>query len=181
MSLVLVIHAEIVIIKRNMAVYLVRSLVGIIMQINKYNTRIEDGVWLCDCPHFKFRGTYCRHILQKLLDLRGKTDGVRDTSIEAYIGIISNPSSLNDRYQDILIAIDEIGMPSTAFEVALHLGFKDPNKTRPRIHELVNDYYKPFLEEKGKEPRGENGTSVFVWGLTHVGELLVEDLKKVLN
>ena len=151
------------------------------MQINKYNTRMVDGVWVCSCQHFRFRGTYCRHILQKLLDLRGKTCGVRDTSLDAYIGIISDPSSLNDRYQDILIAISEIGIPSTAFEVALHLGFKDPNKTRPRIHELVNNYYKPFLEEKGKEPRGENGTSVFVWGLTRQGELLVEDLKKVLN
>jgi len=149
--------------------------------LNKYNTRMVDGDWVCDCPHYKYRHTDCRHILQKLLDLRGKTDGVRDTSLEAYIQIIANPDSLNERYQDILIAVDEMGKPSTAFEVALHLGFDDPNKTRPRIHELVNDFYKPFLEEKGKEPRGENGTHVFVWGLTKQGELLVNDLKKVLN
>ena len=151
------------------------------LNVNKYNTRIEDGVWVCDCPHFRFRHTNCRHILERLLELRGKTTGVRDTSLEAYINIISNPSSLNDRYQDILVAISEMGVPSTAFEVAIYLGFKDPNKTRPRIHELVNNYYKPFLEEKGKEPRGENGTNVFVWGLTRQGELLVDDLRKVLN
>ena len=148
---------------------------------NKYNTRLEDGLWVCDCPHFRFRHTPCRHILERLLELRGKTTGVRDTSLEAYINIISNPSSLNDRYQDILVAISEMGVPSTAFEVAIYLGFEDPNKTRPRIHELANKYYKPFLEEKGKEPRGENGTNVFVWGLTKQGELLVSDLRKVLN
>jgi len=151
------------------------------MQINKYNTRMVDGVWVCDCSHFKYRGTYCRHILQKLLDLRGKTDGVRDSSLDAYMEIISDPSVLNKRYQDILVAINEMGVPSTAFEVATYLGFDDPNKTRPRIHELANDYYKPFLEEKGKEPRGENGTNVFVWGLTRVGEMLVDDLQKVLS
>ena len=149
--------------------------------MNKYNTRMVDGVWVCGCPHFKFRGTYCRHILQKLLDLRGRVDGVRDSSLDAYMMIISDPCSLNERYQDILIAIDEMERPPTAFEVALHLGFKDPNKTRPRINELVNNYYKPFLEERGKEPRGESGTNVFVWGLTKQGELLVKDLQKVLN
>ena len=178
--LVLVIHAGVVILKRSMAVYLVRSLVGIIM-LNKYNTRIVDGVWLCDCPHFKFRGTYCRHILQKLLDLRGKVDGVRDTSLDAYIGIISDPSSLNDRYQDILIAISEIGMPSSDYEIASHMGFDDPNKVRPRRYELVYGFFKPFLEEKGKRVCKRTGKTVFTWGLTRQGELLVEDLQKVLN
>jgi len=149
--------------------------------MNNYNTCMVDGDWVCSCPHFRFRGTYCRHILQKLLDVRGKVDGVRDSSLDAYMEIISDPSSLNERYQDILIAVNEMDVPPTAFEVALHLGFKDPNKTRPRINELANKYYKPFLEEKGKEPRGENGTSVYVWGLTRQGELLVGDLKRVLN
>ena len=149
--------------------------------MNNYNTRKLDGDWVCSCPHFKHRGTYCRHILQILLDVRGKTVGVRDSSLDAYMEIISDPASLNERYQDILIAVNEMGVPPTAFEVALHLGFKDPNKTRPRINELANKYYKPFLEEKGKEPRGENGTSVYVWGLTRQGELLVKDLQGVLN
>ena len=149
--------------------------------MNKYNTRMVDGVWLCDCPHFKYRGTYCRHILQKLLDVRGKVDGVRDTSLDAYMEIISDPCSLNERYQDILIAIDGIGFPSTAYEVATYLGFDDPNKTRPRIHELVNNYYKPFLEEKGKRECHKTGKRVFVWGLTKQGKLLVSDLQKVLN
>lgn len=149
--------------------------------MNKYNTRMVDGVWVCSCQHFRFRGTYCRHILQKLLDLRGKTLGVRDTSLDAYMQIISDPCNLNERYQDILMAISEMDRPPTAFEVAIHLGFDDPNKTRPRINELANDYYKPFLEEKGKEPRGESGTSVYVWGLTKQGELLVKDLQRVLN
>lgn len=149
--------------------------------MSKYNTRFENGVWVCDCRHFKFRHTNCRHILQKLLDLRGKVDGVRDTSLDAYISIINNPSSLNDCYQDILIVVSSLGVPSSDYEIAEYLGFDDPNKVRPRRFELVNNYYKPFLEEKGKEPRGKNGTSVFVWGLTRQGELLVDDLKKVLT
>lgn len=148
---------------------------------NKYNTRLEDGEWVCDCPHFKFRGTYCRHILQKLLDIRGKTVGVRDSSLEAYMEIISNPGSLNDRYQDILIAVDGLGVPSSDYEIASFLEFDDPNKVRPRRYELVYNFYKPFLEEKGKRVCSKTGKTVFVWGLTRQGELLVGDLRKVLN
>ena len=148
---------------------------------NKYNTRLEDGEWVCDCPHFKFRGTYCRHILQKLLDIRGKTVGVRDSSLEAYMEIISNPGSLNDRYQDILIAVDSLGVPSSDYEIASFLEFEDPNKVRPRRYELVYNFYKPFLEEKGKRVCRKTGKTVFVWGLTRQGELLVGDLRKVLN
>ena len=149
--------------------------------VSKYNPRFENGVWVCDCPHFRFRGTYCRHILQKLLDLRGKVDGVRDTSLDAYISIISDPSSLNDRYQDILIAVNSLGVPSSDYEIADSLGFDDPNKVRPRRYELAYDFYKPFLEEKGKRVCKRTGKTVFVWGLTRVGSLLVDDLRKVLN
>ena len=149
--------------------------------MNNYNTRMVDGKWVCSCPHYRYKGTECRHILQKLLDVRGKTSGVRDSSLDAYMEIISDPSSLNERYQDILIAIDSIGVPCSDYEIAEYLNFDDPNKVRPRRFELVNNYYKPFIEEKGKEPRGKNGTSVFVWGLTRQGELLVKDLHKVLN
>jgi len=149
--------------------------------LNKYNTMMIDGNWVCSCHHFKYRGTYCRHILQKLLDIRGKVDGVRDTSLEAYISIISDPSVLNERYQDILIAVDTMGMPCSDYEIAGHLGFDDPNKVRPRRYELVYGFYKPFLEEKGKRVCKKTGKTVFVWGLTRQGELLVEDLQKVLN
>lgn len=149
--------------------------------MNNYNTCMVDGVWVCSCPHFRFRGTYCRHILQRLLDLRGKTCGVRDTSLDAYMEIISDPSSLNERYQDILVAVSSLGVPSSDREIADHLGFDDPNKVRPRRFELVNDFYKPFLEEKGKRIYTPTGKHVFVWGLTKQGELLVGDLQKVLN
>jgi len=149
--------------------------------MNKYNTRIEDGVWVCDCPHYKYRHTHCRHILERLLELRGKPVGVRDTSLDAYLEIISDPSSLNERYQDILIAVNEIGVPSSDYEIAEYLGFDDPNKVRPRRFELVYNFYKPFLEEKCKRVCRRTGKMVFVWGLTHVGELLVEDLRKVLS
>lgn len=149
--------------------------------MSKYNTRFENGVWVCDCKHFKFRHTNCRHILQKLLDLRGKTDGVRDSSLDAYMEIISDPSVLNKRYQDILIAIDSIGVPSSDYEIASHMGFDDPNKVRPRRYELVYGFFKPFLEEKGKRICKKTGKTVFTWGLTQQGELLVNDLKKVLS
>jgi len=149
--------------------------------MNKYNTRLEDGFWLCDCPHFKYRGTYCRHILQKLLDVRGKVVGVRDSSLDAYMEIISDPASLNERYQDILIAVNEMDVPCSDYEIACHMGFDDPNKVRPRRYELVYGFYKPFLEEKGKRECRKTGKRVFVWGLTRQGELLVKDLNKVLN
>ena len=149
--------------------------------MNKYNTRMVDGVWVCDCPHYHYRGTDCRHILQRLLDLRGKVDGVRDSSLDAYIEIISDPGSLNERYQDILIAVNSIGMPCSDYEIASHMGFDDPNKVRPRRYELVYSFYKPFLEEKGKRVCRKTGKRVFVWGLTKQGELLVSDLQKVLN
>lgn len=154
---------------------------SIMLNMNKYNTRFENGSWVCDCPHSKFRGTYCRHILQKLLDIRGKTDGVRDTSLDAYLEIISDPGSLNDRYQDILIALSEMVVPSSDYEIASHMGFDDPNKVRPRRYELVNDFYKPFLEEKGKRVCRKTGKTVFVWGLTKEGCMLVDDLRKVLS
>lgn len=177
---VLVICAEVVIEKINMEVLLILMLGGNVM-LNKYNTRQVDGDWVCDCPHFKFRGTNCRHILQKLLDLRGNTDGVRDSSLDAYMEIISDPSSLNERYQDILVAVESIGVPSSDYEIACHLGYDDPNKVRPRRYELVNGFFKPFLEEKGKRICRKTGKTVFVWGLTRQGEMLVSDLHRVLN
>ena len=148
--------------------------------MNKYNTRFEDDAWVCDCPHFHYRGTYCRHILLELLNVRGKPGGVRDTSLDAYMEIVSNPGSLNSRYQDILIAVDGLGKPSSDYEIASFLEFGDPNKVRPRRYELVNNFYKPFLEEKGKRVCRMTGKRVFVWGLTEVGVLLVGDLKKVM-
>jgi len=151
------------------------------LTVNKYNTRIENGVWVCDCPHFRFRHTPCRHILERLLELRGKPVGVRDTSLDAYLEIISDPGSLNERYQDILIAINDIGIPSSDYEIAEFLEFDDPNKVRPRRYELVYNFYKPFLEEKGKRVCRKTGKMVFVWGLTRQGELLVNDLQMVLS
>ena len=149
--------------------------------MNNYNTRMVDGIWVCSCQHSRYNDTPCRHILQKLLDIRGKTVGVRDSSLDAYMEIISNPDSLNERYQDILVAVNEIGVPSSDYEIASHLGFDDPNKVRPRRYELVYGFYKPFLEEKSKRVCRKTGKTVFVWGLTKQGELLVNDLQKVLN
>ena len=177
---VLVLTVEIVIRVKKVGVLLSSIVTGGVMQ-TEYNTRMVDGVWVCSCPHYRFRGTYCRHILQRLLDLRGKVDGVRDSSLDAYMEIISDPSSLNDRYQDILVAVDEMGVPVSDYEIAEHLSYEDPNKVRPRRFELVNKYYKPFLEEKGKRECKRTGKRVFVWGLTKQGELLVGDLKRVLN
>ena len=179
-DLVMVVLVRIVLRKESMVVFLLGKQVGGIMQ-ETYSTRIEDGVWVCSCPHYKYRHTYCRHILQKLLDLRGKTVGVRDTSLDAYMEIISDPCSLNERYQDILIAVNEIGFPSSDYEIASHLSYEDPNKVRPRRYELVYSFYKPFLEEKGKRVCHKTGKRVFVWGLTKQGELLVNDLQRVLN
>ena len=95
--------------------------------------------------------------------------------------IISDPSVLNDRYRDILVAVDSMGVPCSDYEIASHMGFDDPNKVRPRRYELVYGFFKPFLEEKGKRVCHMTGKRVFVWGLTKQGELLVKDLKRCVE
>jgi len=146
--------------------------------MNKYNTRFENDSWVCDCPHFKFRGTDCRHILLKKLEVRGKPEGLRDTSLEAYIELVNDPSVLNDKYQDILFTLLDSDMALTDYEISEKLNFKDPNKIRPRRYELVNKFYKPLVQECKKRICKVTGKKVYAWELTIEGRLLINDILK---
>jgi len=144
--------------------------------MDKYNTVFENGSWTCDCPHFKYKHTDCRHILKKKLEQRGIPKGVRETSIDAYCEIISDPDNLQSRYQDIIITLFNSETALTDNEITRCLGFDDPNRVRPRRFELVNDYYKPFIQECGKRVCSISGRRVFAWELTDQGRLLARDL-----
>lgn len=150
-----------------------------------YYPYFDGKRWVCDspegpCKHFKHRGTDCRHILKKKLEQEsGYKGGVRNTSLEAYIELISDPDSLNERYQDILVAFHERGKPSTDREIARHLVKGDPNFVRPRRFELADKsqkyFYKPLLEYVSKRECEVSGKTAIVWGLTDVGRKLVQN------
>jgi len=144
-----------------------------------YHPQFDGENWVCDCEHFNFRHTPCRHILIKQAE--SKTiykGGVRDTSLQAYLEIISDPASLGDTYQEILVAIHEIGKPSTDREIARHLEIADPNKIRPRRNELADPahFYHPLVKETGKKREcGVSGKVAYVWELTEYGQKLVKN------
>lgn len=152
-----------------------------------YNPRIENGKWICDgnkgpCEHFRYRHTDCRHILKAKLESENNKEsrGYKSTSLEAYIELIQDPSILNDRYQEILKALKELGKPSTDREIAMHLNKSDPNYVRPRRNELadVDKFYRPLVEQMGKRRCKVSGITSITWYLTNEGSLLVKDLLK---
>lgn len=149
--------------------------------MGEYNTRFENGKWVCDCPHFRYRNTDCRHILLKKLEQRGNTKGVRETSIDAYCELISDPSRLNNRYKDILMLLHNTDVSLTDCEIAKGLGFTDPNRVRPRRYELVNSFFLPFIQEGGKRVCSVSGKRVFTWELSRQGRLFVRDLLMLDN
>lgn len=144
-----------------------------------YYPKFDGENWSCDCEHFKFRHTPCRHILVKQAESKTKyKGGVRDTSLQAYLEIISDPGSLNDIYQDILVALHEIGKPSTDREIARHLELSDPNKVRPRRNELADPahFHHPLVKETGKKKEcSVTGKTSYVWELTDYGRKLVKN------
>ena len=150
-----------------------------------YYPYFDGKQWVCDsptgpCEHFKYRGTDCRHILKKKLEQEyGYTGGVRTTSLNAYIELLSDPDSLNERYQEILVAFHERGKPSTDREIARHLVKGDPNFVRPRRFELADKtgkyFYKPLIELVSKRECEVTHKMVIVWGLTEVGRKLTQN------
>jgi hypothetical protein len=100
----------------------------------RFYPHFDGENWVCDCEHYRIHKTQCRHILIKQLEqepVRYK-NGVRDTSIDAYIELLDDPDTLNERYQEILVALWKIGKPSTDREIARYLVRGDPNYVRPR-------------------------------------------------
>ena len=156
----------------------------------KYIPRIENGEWICDgpdgpCEHFRYRHTDCRHILEAKLNVehRPKEDGVRPTSLEAYIELINDPEMLNKRYQEILVALWEQGIPSTDREITTYLGREDPNYVRPRRNELADPehFYRPLVQEISKRECLISGKTAYAWFLTKEGDMLVESFIGVEN
>ena len=152
-----------------------------------YYPRFENNRWVCDsdtgpCEHFKYRHTDCRHILKKKLEQDpGYKGGVRETSLEAYIELIMDPDSLNERYQEILVAFYERGKPSTDREITRHLMKGDPNYVRPRRFELSDKtgkyFYKPLVEQVSKRECEVTHKRVIAWGLTEYGRKLTESYR----
>ena len=60
---------------------------------------------------------------------------MRETSLEAYCDI--ELGEMQRRVFDIIVERTMMGHPPTDREIAKELGFSDPNKVRPRRHELM--------------------------------------------
>jgi len=143
-----------------------------------FHPQFNGQEWTCDCEHFINRHTPCRHILEKQLESKTQyKGGVRDTSIEAWVELINNPDELNESYQDVLVALHELGKPSTDREMARRLEYADPNKVRPRRNELADPahFYHPLVREVGKRECEVTGKTAYVWELTEFGKKFVRN------
>ena len=145
-----------------------------------FHPKFDGDKWTCDCDHYKRYKTDCRHILIKKLQLKGQYHaGVRDTSIDAYVEILSDPESMTETYKKILISLEEIAKPSTDREIARHLGYTDPNKIRPRRNELADpeNFFPCLIEEVGKRQCNITKKKSYVWDLTDYGRTIARSLE----
>ncbi len=69
---------------------------------------------------------------------------IRSTSLESYSVI---KPELGDRQKIVLEVIKILGCP-TDLEIAKYLGYKDPNKIRPRRNELLKSGYIAECEKR---------------------------------
>lgn len=84
---------------------------------------------------------------------------IRQTSLMAYQDITEDKKLLNYRYNQIINIIhNSYGM--TDREIADKLGYKDPNKIRPRRNELMK---KGIIIDCGKRPCRITGKFVHFW------------------
>ena len=87
----------------------------------------------------------------------GKGRMMRDTSLDAFHeDILPN---LGAREQIVYDSIKTLGCP-TDLEITKHLGFKDPNKVRPRRKGL---YDKGMITECEKRICSVSGRTVWSW------------------
>jgi len=151
-----------------------------------YHPFFNGERWICDpdhpCEHFRRYGTPCRHIFIHRLEIPRRLGGVQETSIDAFVELLADPDSLNERYRDILTALYEIGMPSSDREIARRLGFGDPNRVRPRRFELADMtgkyFLRPLLVNTGKRICKVSGKMVYIWDFTEFGRMIVKDILK---
>lgn len=81
---------------------------------------------------------------------------MRSTSLDAYTEI---KPELGDRQKMVFDAIVKLGCP-TDLEIMRYLGFKDPNKVRPRRKELLNQ---GRITECEKRTCSVSGMTVWSW------------------
>lgn len=87
---------------------------------------------------------------------------VASTKSVSFVEVQRDIDSLNEKYSSILSAYIKYGF-LTDSELALKLGFTDPNKVRPRRFELVNKF--EDVEEKEKRICTITGKVCKAWGL----------------
>ena len=84
---------------------------------------------------------------------------MQQTSLCAYYNL-RNAGLLGEKQRLVLDAFKKNG-PHTDLEISILMGFKDPNKIRPRRNELVK---LGFLEEKGKKSCKISKKLAIIWG-----------------
>lgn len=89
---------------------------------------------------------------------------MRSTSLKAYDDF--DESELAHRQLQVLNAIRELnnqGRNPTDWEITEHLGFKDPNKVRPRRYDLME---KGYIVEHEKRTCTVTGKTSLTWKLS---------------
>jgi len=88
-----------------------------------------------------------------------KPHEVRDTSRESFRVLIGT-RGLSVRYNEYLEQLEDLGRPSTDWEVTFHAGRADPNYFRPRRNELVKLGY---IQDTGVRTCNVTGKMAHVW------------------
>jgi len=157
--------------------------------LQHYNTRYQDGKFMCDCEHSRHNrhdpDNPCRHILYLLLQRKGTSfrrelQSIRDTSLLSYIELINNPTKLSNRRKDVLLALYRLGDQGyTDMEIADKLGHEDHNRVRPRRNELADplEYYRPLVEQVGQRCCSKTERQAKTWRLSQYGKKIVMELK----
>ena len=103
--------------------------------------------------------------------------GMQQTSIEAYIELVSDPDRIRGRRREVLLGLYRLGA-ATDRELAEYLGYDDPNCVRPRRNELADAdrLLHPLVEKYGYKHCPVSGKKVCRWRLSHYGRLFVSEI-----
>lgn len=88
---------------------------------------------------------------------------VQDTSLDAYYDLIM--PVMGER-QRVVFDTLKVMMSATDMEISKQLGHTDPNKVRPRRHEL---YKNGYVEKNIKRECKVTGVMAWTWKLTKQG------------
>ena len=151
--------------------------------VDRYRPRLVNGMWVCDCKHSRLHhhdpGNPCRHVLFMQRN-KGVKGGVEQTSLEAYIELVSDPERLNSSRRRVLLALDRMGDSGfTDMEITRFLGLIDPNMVRPRRNDLADPlkFFHPLVVMKGKRVCSVTGRLAKTWCLSCYGKKLAGELR----